>query len=88
MELNLFNLIKEEGAYKLEITLEPLKRNIIKEISEKEYNKLSFKYFYFKREENEGITSYRERIDDLSNLHKALSIEYHKDFRDYYLGAI
>lgn len=86
-EMNLFRLISEGGKYKLELCLEPLKSNIEKEIDEKEFNKLLFKYHYFKAEQQGSNILFKDNVEDDSHLHHMLKLEYKKDFRSYYQMA-
>lgn len=86
-EMSLFRLINEGGKYKLELILEPLRNNIEKEIDEKEFNKILFKYHYFKAEQIGNRILFKDNVEDDSHLHHMLKLEYKKDFRSYYTGA-
>ena len=86
-EMNLFRLVNEGGKYKVEFILEPLMKNIEKEIDEKEFNKILFKYHYFKAEQIGNKILFKDNVEDDSYLHHMLKLEYKKDFRSNYAMA-
>lgn len=80
----LFKLHNDKG-YKLELILQPLCDNVMINIDEKEYKKLKFKYKPWKYlEYNNNVILFADNIVDDSHLHHMLTLEYKKDFKQYY----
>lgn len=82
--IDLFKLYTIGGQHKLELTLEPLFRNRVIDIDEKEYKKLTFKYGHLREDDRE---TYSDTFENNSYVVHMLRLELKKDFRKYYIGA-
>lgn len=84
--LYIFKLHRDDKnkEYKMEIILEPIKENIIFDISEKDFNRLNKKFHYLKGSETDTLITFRENILDETKIQYDLKQEYKKEFGKYY----